>query len=134
MVASVEPRVEIDDRIREQPELLDAVAQATDYLRHHLGGVAVPALIRWSVSPGDEARIVLTISDATDSAGPAAARAISAQHLAGDPYRRDVLTLNVFSDLLGERSKKNRARINELVRAIDFDALAEAYTNVLNAQ
>lgn len=132
MTATVEPRVEIDDRIREQPSLLDAVTSATAYLGRHLDGVPMPAIIRWEFAPLDPKTLELSISDSPDGTEPVAKRRIATAQM-NDPYQREVFTLLVFSGLLGKRSELHQARIAELVSNIDFEAYAEAYQNALKA-
>ncbi len=122
MTATIEPRVEIDDRIREQPALLEAVISATEYLRRHLDGVSSPAIIRWGSAPLDPKTLELAISDSPDGTEPVAKRWITADQM-NDAYRREVLTLRVFSDLLAMRSEHNRARIREMANGIDFATL-----------
>lgn len=125
MVSTIEPRIEIDERIRERPELLQAANEAMAYLARHIEGVSPPAVIRWGFAPLDPNTIELSLSDTSDFSDIVAKRRLEARHM-NDSYRRDVFALWAFSDLLHERSKKNMARIDELMRRIDFDDLGSS--------
>jgi hypothetical protein len=131
MVATVEPRVEIDDRIREQPALLDAVHSAMAYLGQSVERVPLPTAIKWRFAPLDPTSIELWMSDTPDFSGPAARRVFRASDMADD-YTREVGVLRAFGDLLRLRSEQNMARIDEMIRAIDLTAYARDLSRVLD--
>lgn len=126
MVASVEPRVEIDERIRGQQVLFDAITSAMAELgRHSTPLVPLPALIRWQLVPLDPSSVELAMWDTPDASDAGARRVFRTADL-DDPYTRDVGTLRTWGDLLRTRSVKGLARIDALIRRIDFEAIQRA--------
>lgn len=134
MSAAVMPRVEIDERIRQQPELLAAVNEATAYLGEHIGThareVPPPAGIRWRFALLDDSSIELTMSDSPEFEGFIAQRVFPLRYM-NDPVNRDIMTLRVWRDLLAERSRKNMARIDKLITEIDWERYAHDYGEAL---
>jgi hypothetical protein len=130
MVATTEPRVEIDDRIRANPDLLQSVTATMAYLGRTVSGVPLPASIRWRFLPLDPGSIELLLSDSTDFTDPVVRRVFRVTDL-NDEYAREVGILRTFGDLLQIRSKNHMAHIDELIRAIDFDAYHKDLNRVL---
>jgi|GEM_PF-3631801 hypothetical protein len=125
MVAQVEPRVEIDDRIKADPALADAVAKALAYFATVETTVPLPAAIRWRVPALDPTAVELQMSDTTDFSDAVVSRLFRRADIE-DPYARDVGMLRAYGQVLRLRSEKSMLRINQLIRNIDFDALERA--------
>lgn len=117
MVATVEPKVEIDDRIRENPDLLTAVTEAMAYLGRHVNGVPLPVAIQWRPLPLDPNSIELLMSDTLDFSDMVARRVFPVLDLT-DAYTREVGTLRTWRSLLRRRSEKNWLRIDELMERV----------------
>lgn len=125
MVATVEPRVEIDDRIRANPALLEAVTSALAYLGRHVRRVPLPAAIRWRFLPLDPGSLELLMSDTADFSDAVARRVFPLAEM-GDDYVREIGTLRAWRELLRCRSEQNMARIDARIGRIDFDAIQRA--------
>jgi hypothetical protein len=126
MNATETTRVEIDDRIREQPEFLRAVGQATEYVLEESKGIAPPSAIRWRFAPHEADAIELTMTEPSELGGGFASRTFPVRYLL-DPVSRDTMALRTFGDLLRKRSQRNLERIDALIRKIDFDEYVRAY-------
>src|SRR5262245_47831333 len=114
MNATETTRVEIDDRIREQPELLRAVNDATQYLREHATEVPPPALIGWRYADADGKLLQLTLGDTLDGSGRTVRRNYWARWVL-DPVSQQICVLKTWRELLGMRSDESMARINQLI-------------------
>ncbi|MBY0458791.1 MAG: hypothetical protein K2V38_15750 [Gemmataceae bacterium] len=117
MVAATEPLVEIDDRIRANPELLAQVNSALAYLGRHIDGVPLPAAIRWRPLPLDPSSVELVMSDTADYSDLTARHMFLIAEMADD-YTREVGTLQTWRRLLRQRSRRNWVRIDELARRV----------------
>lgn len=118
MVATVEPLVEIDDRIKANPELLKAVTDATAFLGRLAGGVDYPAILRWRPVPLDPNSIELTISDLPDFSDLVARRSFPVSDLT-DTYFRESGMLRAWGDLLRVRSDKHKARVDQFIKDLN---------------
>jgi hypothetical protein len=118
MVATVEPRIEIDDRIRESPQLMKAVTEATAFLSRQVEHVPLPVAIRWRFLPLDPSSVELTLSDATDFSDMIARRSFRLHELE-DAYLRDVETLRTWRELLRLRSDKHLAKIDAYINDLN---------------
>lgn len=125
MVAQVEPRVEIDDRIKADPALADAVAKALAYFATVETTVPLPAAIRWRVPALDPTAVELQMSDTLDFSDAVVSRLFHRADIE-DAYTRNVSMLRTYGKVLRLRSDKRMARINNLIRNIDFNALGDA--------
>jgi hypothetical protein len=124
VVATVEPRVEIDDRIRENPALLEAATQTMAYLGQRVTDVPLPAAIRWRFVPLDPSSLELLMSDTTDLSDMVARRVFRVTQM-DDAYTREVGIGRAFGELLRLRSKKRWERIDRIIQNIDLDADAD---------
>lgn len=124
MVASVEPRVEIDDRIRGNAALLGAVSEALAFLGRHVRHVPLPAAIRWRSLPLDPNSVELQMSDDSDFRD-AVRRVFRCSELY-DEYARQIGTLDTWRELLRSRSRKNWARIDALMSRVALAAAQES--------
>ena len=127
MSATVETRIEYDDRFRQRPELVKAAEEAMAYLDPRLGTnplVPPPAVIRWALRPLDPLSAELSMADGD---GLRAAQVFPARQLA-DPVIRNIWGLKVWDGLLSERSRVNLARLDRRMAAFarnipdDWDA------------
>jgi hypothetical protein len=121
MVTILEPRVEIDDRIRANPELLKAVTETMAYLGRHVSGVPLPAAILWRFLPLDSSSLELLLSDTPDFSDMVARRVFRVVDM-NDEYTREVGISSAWRSLLRFRSEKNWRRIDELMRRIEIAA------------
>ncbi len=113
MSATATTRVEIDDTIRGQPDLLRAVEAATGYLEEQAVDVAPPAVVRWDCADRDGKLLRLTLSDHTADQG----RRVSRNYWTAwvmDPTGGRLCVLQAWGALLGLRSDDNMVRINQL--------------------
>jgi hypothetical protein len=118
MVAALEPQVEIDDRIRANPALLEAVTQAMAYLGRNVSGAPLPAAIRWRFLPLDQTTVELTLTDSTDAGDLTARRQFRVNDLIDD-YSRESGMHRAWGDLLRLRSDKQMARINAFIKDLN---------------
>lgn len=126
MSATVETRVEYDDRFRQRPELVRGAEAAMAYLDTKLGTdplVPPPAVVRWAIRPLDPAAVELSMADGDD--GPRAARVFPAAVL-GDPAARGRQAADAWWDLLSERSRINMARLDRKIAAFAAELKREA--------
>lgn len=111
MTATITPRIEIDDRIRQRPQLLAAVEQATDYLLSRTDGLDPPATVSWRLTdPGGES-VEITLADTPDAGVPSARLPVRTRWLGDLPSQR-MSVLEVWGKLLSNRSAVKMARIN----------------------
>lgn len=110
MNATETTRVEIDDRIREKPELLRAVTDATDYLRGEIESVMPPATIRWQQVGTDGKLLQITLSDWPETSNHTVQRNYWTRWIQ-DPVNQKICVLKIWGELLGKRSDANLARI-----------------------
>jgi hypothetical protein len=115
-----ETRIEIDDRIREKPELAKAASEASTYLLGEIKRVPPPAVIHWQFAPFDESTIELWMSDTPDGKGFVAKRVFPLQHMT-DPVTRDIWALRVCGALFAQRSRVIQARIDQKFRDMERD-------------
>lgn len=118
MVTQVEPRVEIDDRIRENPELLKAVTAATAFLGRQAGESEHPAALRWRPLPLDPNTIELELSDHIDFSDLVARRFFPVTELT-DTYGRESGMLRAWATLLGIRSDKQKVRVDHFIQELN---------------
>jgi hypothetical protein len=117
MTATVTPRVEIDDRIREQPDLLRLVSEATAFLESRAVEVPPPQVVIWRLIALDQSQIELALADRSD--GPFVRRAVKASWWVQDPPSREKHVLDVWVDLLSQRGWAQSARTRELIRQLE---------------
>jgi len=114
MNATETTRVEIDDRIRTQPELLRAVNEATRYLAEQAAEVPPPAIVGWRYADVDGKLLQLTMSDAGNGSGRTVQRSFWTRWIQ-DPVSQKMCVLKVWGELLGKRSDAQMARIDQLI-------------------
>lgn len=114
MSEQVTSQVTMGDRVRERPDLVVAATQAADYLSSCIRGVPPPERIRWEITPSDPTNIELAMSD-SPTFETAVSRRIPITSLR-DPAQRNIWIQRVWGDLLDERSRASRARLDELMR------------------
>lgn len=117
MNATETTRVEIDARIRERPELLHAVEDATDYLTAQATDVPPPTAIDWQFADEDGESIRITLSDSPDTPR-SAGRSFWTRWLL-NPVSRKMCVLKVWGELLGKRSDVQMARIGQLIAQLN---------------
>jgi hypothetical protein len=123
MVATVEPRVEIDERIRQQPELLRAVTESTRYLIEQAPTeVPPPAIVGWQYADRDGQLLQLTLSDTGEQAGHTVQRNYWTRWIL-DPVNQKLCVLRAWGELLGKRSDAGIARIARLVAELKQEEL-----------
>lgn len=109
MNATGTTRVEIDERIREQPELLAAVTRATEYLLEHALEVPPPSAIRWRYADGKTLEITLI-----DDPGRAVQRNYWTRWIQDEVGQR-ICILKLWGELLRKRSDERMVRIDQLI-------------------
>ena len=123
MTSTVVPRVEIDDRIREQPDLLRLVSEATAFLESRAVEVPPPQVVEWRLVGPDRAQIELALADSSD--GLFVRRAVKASWWVQDPPSREKHVLDVWVDLLSQRGWAHSARTRELIRQFEEEEEVE---------
>lgn len=118
MVATVEPRVEVDDRIAADATLERAVAAATAFLKQHVEDEAAPVVIRWRVLTANPLALDLSMVDPVALGSSETHRTFSSRELT-DTYSRESGMLRALGDLLRARSDKQMAKIDGYVRALN---------------
>ncbi len=107
-------KVEIDDRIRSNPELLRAAAQATEYLRTLPSRLPPPAGVRWRYDGTGPGAVELALTDHVGSPTYPAVKAIRTPVFA-DPVAWTSLVHRTWMELLSTRSAEINARIDRLL-------------------
>ena len=118
MNATEATRVEMDDHIRQQPELCRAANEAMAYVLGQIEGVPPPAVIRWRFVPSDPNLIELSMTEEWQGIELNAAPAFPVRDMA-DPVNRDIWASRTFRRLLRERSRVNMAKIDRLLGNIN---------------
>ncbi|MBA4064557.1 MAG: hypothetical protein C0501_12765 [Isosphaera sp.] len=131
MTATATTRVEIDDAIRANPGMLRAADEATAHVLKLVGNLTPIGVIRWRVAPHDPEFIELRMIETPELGGAVATHTFPARYL-NDPVSRDTAARRPFGDLLEKRSAANMARIDQLIRGMDFEALQAAYDAIRN--
>jgi hypothetical protein len=111
MNATEATRVEIDDRIREQPELLQAVNEATRYLEEHAVEVPPPSAVQWRYADADGKLLQITLADGPD-------RTVQRNYWTRwilDSVGRRLCILKLWGELLRKRSDERMVRIDQLI-------------------
>jgi hypothetical protein len=116
MTTATARQLEVDDYLRNRTELLVATEEAIEHLDGRIHGVPGPTAIRWRYIAAAEPLIELSMCDAADWSGYVARLKFPLRHLS-DPVSRTLLVSQVFDDLISERSKKTRARVDDLWRS-----------------
>jgi hypothetical protein len=114
MNATEATRVEIDEKIREQPELLQAVNAATQYLEQQAEEVPPPAYIGWRYVDHDGKLLELTLRDGVDDTTRGIRRNYWTRWIL-DPVSQKICVLKAWGELLGKRSDEGMVRINHLI-------------------
>lgn len=126
MSATVETRVEYDDRFRQRPELMKGAEAAMAYLDARFRAcpwVPPPSLIRWGLRPLDPSAVELTMADAD---GLRATGVFPARYVtAAETYPRETMAVRVWCDLLDGRWQAIRAEINERIATFGAEAPAD---------
>lgn len=116
MNESNEVRVEIDDRIRQHPDLFPAVGAASDYfvenVRGRPGVVVKKGLLRWELTdyPSGKVRVIRRYSEPNGAPdGHTLTKELDPPSLF-DPVQRDVSMLALLQDILRWRELDERTR------------------------
>ena len=114
MTETIETKVEIDERIRQRPELLEAVKDATEYVEKYAVDVPPAAQIRWRFADPDGKKIEISLADHVGTETKSVSRTFWTRWIL-DPTNRRLCVLDVWGDLLYTRSDRHQARIDELM-------------------
>jgi hypothetical protein len=114
MSATETTRVEIDDRIREQPDLLRAVNEATGLLTEYSSYAPPPAVASWQFADDRGELLRLTLSGGNDLPVPAVAEEYPTRWIL-DPINRKICFLQTFGRFLSKRSDARMVRIDRLI-------------------
>jgi hypothetical protein len=114
MATSTGIHVEIDDRIRQRPDVFAAVTDATAYLEAQATDVPPPAAIGWRFADAAGQLIQITVSDSAPPGHHTVRHNFWTRWIL-DPTNRKICVLRMWSELLAERSDQNIARINRLI-------------------
>lgn len=110
-------KVEIDDRIRANPELLRAVTEATEYLRGLPTRTPPPAVVHWGYTGPTGDTVELSLSD--DVADPRSMTSTTRPPKLYGHSNRDSFVRWAWISLLNVRSDGVHARINQLWEQYD---------------
>lgn len=120
MSTTVGPRVEIDDRIREQPELFRVVQLSTEFLEELAGASSHNLDIEWRSVAHDDRLIELGLSEHRDF--QAGIRTTFAATNLFDPVNRKLRLLKAWDYILRARSNRNMERIAELINQLQRES------------
>jgi hypothetical protein len=125
--------IEIDDSIREQPGLLDAVGQASSYLESRVRAAGFPDLddmrLSWTRLPTDGGRVEVAFAvwwrfdDAHQGVSPT--RLIPPKDLF-DPVKRNIWMWRLWGDVLEQVSRLQLRHIEEQISELERAAGSEA--------
>jgi len=127
MTATEEPRVEIEDELRQDERLGPAIAAASDYFWKEVEsrpGIVPPnGRLRWSVGryPSGGKCLVRTYTEPNDDGttqGVLKTQFSSPEHLL-DPVNRDVSMLRLLHEILAWRLEAVDARIRDHLSELD---------------
>lgn len=119
MSVATGPQVEIDDRIRQRPDLLAAASDATEYLLEQAEVlVPPPGVVRWQFADREGASVEIALADAGEADAPFARRNFLTRRIL-DPVSRRMCVLQAWSALLSNRSDLQMRRINEHISQLE---------------
>jgi len=113
-------RSEVDDAIRANPDLFNAIQIATEQLTPFTEKIGASPTLTWRLPASDEPVIELTMTETTDT-GPGKAQRQYPLRYMKDPGNRDISVLQVWSDLLTQRRKRRNSRLNQLIDALELE-------------
>jgi len=113
MTETIDTKVEIDERIRQQPELLEAVEEATSYLEQQAVHVPPPDRIQWLLVDADGQTIHLMLAEKEGGIERVVQHNYPTKWII-DPVNRKICVLKMWSELLSKRSHRNILRITKL--------------------
>lgn len=110
-------RVEIDDRIRERPELAQAVGLGTDYLLSQATDTTPPDAVAWRFADADGKLVQVTLSDSPGD-GHRVQRNFQTTWIL-DPVNRKLCVTKVWVELLNKRLDQQFARVNAGINELE---------------
>jgi hypothetical protein len=114
MNATEPTRVEIDDRIREQPQLLAAVTRATEYMQEQAVEVPPPSSVHWRYADPDGKSLQLTLIDGPPFQNQKVQHNYWTRWIE-DSVNGKLCVLKSWGELLAKRSDTRMARIDQLI-------------------
>jgi hypothetical protein len=110
-------RVEIDESIRNRPELLSSVEAANRYLEELAGASGPHVQVEWRLSPNDDRLVELGLSEDRDF--HAGVRPTFPTSNLLDPVSRKVRLNRAWDFILAERSRHSMERIHDLINQLE---------------
>ena len=121
----IEEHVEIDQLIREHPDLLDAVQKASVRLAERSDSFGPNVNLGWKFARADKSTIELSITETTNTGTGFAKRQFPARYM-NDPVSRDISVWQVWDDILADRVNRGLRRVGELITQIEEEEAVHA--------
>jgi len=129
----VTTRVDIDDRIREQPHLLAAVTDGTQYIVDQATRVSPPAIVDWRYADSKGESLRLTLSDAEGVAEQTARENYPTRWIL-DSVNRSICVLQAWGKLIDRRLDRQAAKVNALLIEYEREERQSRSTSRHNTQ
>ncbi|MBY0514466.1 MAG: hypothetical protein K2P78_11210 [Gemmataceae bacterium] len=125
MAPNPTPRVELDDALRQRPELVDAVTLATARLVEWGASFGPEVTLSWRIPAGDPAAVELTISETTDT-GTGVGRSRFPLRYLDDQVNCDISVRRTWDDVLEARIDRGLRRLGELIARLEEEEAVHA--------